>query len=92
MGRFAFYPGLWIRLRIIESGGHGWTAAGRKGLRRMATSGRYRALEQAGLLHPAPEAVVGEPFRSRHRSSVPGSCQRSQKASCPEAPVGAWRY
>ena len=30
----------------------------------MAASGRYRALEQAGLLHPAPEAVVGEPFRS----------------------------
>ena len=30
----------------------------------MATSGRYRALEQAGLLHPAPEAVLGEPFRS----------------------------
>ena len=32
----------------------------------MAASGRYRALEQAGLLHPAPEAVVGGPFRS-HR-------------------------
>src|SRR5512140_804550 len=30
----------------------------------MATSGRYRALQQVGLLHPAPEAVVGEPFRS----------------------------
>ena len=30
----------------------------------MAESARYRALEQAGLLHPAPEAVVGEPFRS----------------------------
>jgi transposase len=30
----------------------------------MAASGRYRALEQVGLLHPAPEAVVGEPFRS----------------------------
>jgi transposase len=30
----------------------------------MAASPRYRALEQAGLLHPAPEAVVGEPFRS----------------------------
>ena len=30
----------------------------------MATSGRYRALEQAGLLHPAPDAVVGEAFRS----------------------------
>ena len=30
----------------------------------MAASGRYRALEQAGLLHPAPEAVVSEPFRS----------------------------
>ncbi len=30
----------------------------------MAASGRYRALEQAGLLHPAPDAVVGEPFRS----------------------------
>lgn len=26
--------------------------------------GRYRALEQAGLLHPAPAAVVSEPFRS----------------------------
>ena len=30
----------------------------------MAASGRYRALEQAGLLHPAPEAVLSEPFRS----------------------------
>ena len=30
----------------------------------MADSARYRALEQAGLLHPAPEAVVAEPFRS----------------------------
>jgi transposase len=30
----------------------------------MAASGRYRALEQAGLLHPAPDAVVCEPFRS----------------------------
>ena len=30
----------------------------------MAASGRYRALQQAGLLHPAPDAVVGEPFRS----------------------------
>ncbi len=30
----------------------------------MATSGRYRALEQAGLLHPAPDGVVGEPFGS----------------------------
>ena len=30
----------------------------------MAASGRYRALEQAGLLHPAPEAVVAAPFRS----------------------------
>jgi transposase len=30
----------------------------------MAAVGRYRALEQAGLLHPAPDAVVGEPFRS----------------------------
>lgn len=27
-------------------------------------SARYRALEQAGLLHPTPEAVVSEPFRS----------------------------
>src|SRR5512140_2294954 len=33
----------------------------------MATSGRYRALQQVGLLHPAPEAVVGEPFRSHPR-------------------------
>jgi transposase len=30
----------------------------------VAGSARYRALEQAGLLHPAPEAVVGEPFGS----------------------------
>jgi transposase len=30
----------------------------------MAGSARYRALEQAGLLHPAPGAVVGEPFGS----------------------------
>jgi transposase len=30
----------------------------------MAASARYRALEEAGLLHPVPEAVVGEPFRS----------------------------
>lgn len=30
----------------------------------MAGSPRYRALEQAGLLHPAAEAVVAEPFRS----------------------------
>jgi transposase len=30
----------------------------------MAASARCRALEQAGLLHPAPEAVVSEPFRS----------------------------
>jgi transposase len=30
----------------------------------MAASGRYRALGQAGLLHPAPDAVVGEPFRT----------------------------
>jgi transposase len=30
----------------------------------MAESARYRVLEQAGLLHPAAEAVVGEPFRS----------------------------
>ncbi|MCA1678104.1 MAG: helix-turn-helix domain-containing protein, partial [Actinobacteria bacterium] len=30
----------------------------------MAESARYRALEGAGLLHPAPEAVVAEPFRS----------------------------
>ena len=31
----------------------------------MAESARYRALEQAGLLHTAPEAVVAEPF-ARH--------------------------
>jgi transposase len=30
----------------------------------MVASARYRALEEAGLLHPAPGAVVGEPFRS----------------------------
>jgi transposase len=30
----------------------------------MAASARYRASEEAGLLHPAPEGVVGEPFRS----------------------------
>jgi len=30
----------------------------------MAASVRYRAVEQAGLLHPSPEAVVVEPFRS----------------------------
>ena len=30
----------------------------------MAASVRYRALEQAGLLHPSPEAVVADPFRS----------------------------
>ena len=30
----------------------------------MAASARYRALEQAGLLHPAADAVVGEPFRA----------------------------
>jgi len=30
----------------------------------MAESARYRALEQAGLLHPAAESVVAEPFRS----------------------------
>ena len=30
----------------------------------MAASTRYRALGEAGLLHRAPEAVVGEPFRS----------------------------
>lgn len=30
----------------------------------MAESARYRALEQAGLLHPAAEAVVAEPFRA----------------------------
>ena len=33
----------------------------------MAESARYRALEQAGLLHPAAEAVVAEPFRSHPR-------------------------
>ena len=30
----------------------------------MAESARYRALEQAGLLHPAVEAVLAEPFRA----------------------------
>ena len=30
----------------------------------MAESARYRALEQGGLLHPTPDAVVAEPFRS----------------------------
>ena len=30
----------------------------------MAESARYRALEQAGLLHPAAESVVAEPFGS----------------------------
>jgi transposase len=30
----------------------------------MAESARYRSLEQAGLLHPAAEAVLAEPFRS----------------------------
>ena len=30
----------------------------------MAERARRRSLEQAGLLHPAPDAVVGEPFRS----------------------------
>ncbi len=30
----------------------------------MAESARYRALEQAGLLHPAADAVLAEPFRS----------------------------
>ena len=30
----------------------------------MGASQRYRALEQAGLLHPAVESVVAEPFRS----------------------------
>jgi transposase len=30
----------------------------------MAASGRHRALEQAGLLHPSPDAVLGDPFRS----------------------------
>jgi len=33
----------------------------------MAESARYRALERAGLLHPAPEAVVAEPFASHPR-------------------------
>jgi transposase len=30
----------------------------------MAASGRYRALEEAGLLHPAADAVASEPFRA----------------------------
>jgi transposase len=30
----------------------------------VAESARYRALEEAGLLHPAPESVVAEPFRA----------------------------
>jgi transposase len=30
----------------------------------MAESARYRALEQAGLLHPSPESVLAEPFVS----------------------------
>ena len=30
----------------------------------MAESARYRALEQAGLLHPGAEAVAAEPFRA----------------------------
>jgi transposase len=29
----------------------------------LAESTRYRALQQAGLLHPVPDAVVAEPFR-----------------------------
>ena len=33
----------------------------------MAESARYQALEQAGLLHPAPEAVVAEPFAAHPR-------------------------
>jgi transposase len=33
----------------------------------MAEGARYRALEQAGLLHPAPESVVAEPFRAEPR-------------------------
>jgi transposase len=33
----------------------------------MAESVRYRALERAGLLHPAAEAVVAEPFRCHPR-------------------------
>lgn len=31
----------------------------------MADSARYRALEEMGLLHPAPESVSAEPFRSQ---------------------------
>jgi transposase len=31
----------------------------------MAASARYRALEQAGLLHPAPESVSAEAFASQ---------------------------
>ena len=30
----------------------------------MAKSARYRALEHAGLLHPAPDAVLAESFRA----------------------------
>ena len=37
----------------------------------MAGSGRYRSLEQAGLLHPAPDAVVGDPFRSHPQFFAP---------------------
>ncbi|MGH2864854.1 MAG: helix-turn-helix domain-containing protein [Solirubrobacteraceae bacterium] len=37
----------------------------------MAESARYRALEQAGLLHPVPEAVVGEPFLSHPEFFAP---------------------
>jgi len=33
----------------------------------MAESARYRALEQAGLLHPAAETVLAEPFASHPR-------------------------
>jgi transposase len=33
----------------------------------VAESERYRALEQAGLLHATPAAVVAEPFRSHPR-------------------------
>jgi transposase len=33
----------------------------------MAEAARYRALDQAGLLHPAAGSVVAEPFRSRPR-------------------------
>ncbi len=37
----------------------------------MAASGRYRALEQAGLLHPSPDAVIGEPFRAHPEFFAP---------------------